>query len=83
MSKEKQIDLRCEDCPHKQVLGRYGNKTKEVFCNHPNGKYIDAYFKQHNISKYPSFLGYINAKGDFPVKKSPKWCPLKMKGGEE
>lgn len=82
MSRDRMIKPRCEDCPHKQALGRYGNKTKEVFCNHPDRGYIQTYFEQHNISKFPTFLGYINAKGVFPVKQSPKWCPLKKEGGE-
>lgn len=83
MSKEKRINFRCEDCPYKQELRSYGNRTKNVYCNHPNRKYIEEYFREHRISKYPTFLGYVNTKGVFPVKKSPKWCPLKIKGGAE
>lgn len=83
MNREKRIDLMCEDCPHKQLLHKYGNKTKEVYCNHPDKRHIIAYFEQNKIKKFPSFIGFINAKGDFPVKKAPKWCPLRSKGGEE
>jgi hypothetical protein len=83
MSKEKQINFICKECPHKVEFQSYGNRTKNVYCEHPDKKYISEYFEQHGISKYPTFLGYINTKGIFPVKKSPKWCPLKKKGGAE
>ena len=82
MSREKQIEFRCKECPYKRVFRRHGNCTAEVNCEHPDKKYIVEYFEQHEISKFPTFLGYINSKGVFPVKKSPKWCPLKKKGGE-
>ena len=83
MSKEIQNNFICKECPHKVEFRSYGNKTKEVFCEHHDKEYINEYFKQHGISKFPSFLGYVNSKGDFPVKKSPKWCPLKKEGGAE
>ena len=74
----------CKDCPYKQEFRRNGNSTKEVMCRHPDYEYIHEYFETHQIRKYYGFLGFINSKGDFPVKKSPKWCPLKKeKGGEQ
>jgi hypothetical protein len=73
----------CKDCPYKREYGKIGNITKWVRCGHSDQEYIRAYFETHNISKAIGFIGYINGKGVFPVKKSPKWCPLKWKGGAE
>jgi len=73
----------CKDCPHKQVLRSGNNATHSVFCNHPNQQYINKYFKEHGIHKMQGFLGFINSRGDFQIKKSPAWCPLKQKEQNE
>lgn len=76
--------MNCKECPYKKEWRKLGNSTAEVMCRHPDSKYIREYFEKHNIRKSEGFLGYINSKGVFPVKKSPKWCPLKReKGGAE
>ena len=67
----------CKDCPHKKEYHRGTNTTKGVYCEHPNSEYIRKFFTEHNIRKYEGFLGFINSNGDFPIKKCPKWCPLK------
>ena len=74
----------CKECPYAKVYRKYGNTTASVMCSHPDHDYIHNYFKEHNISKYEGFIGFINSKGIFPVKKSPAWCPFKAekKGGE-
>lgn len=72
----------CKECPHKREYRRGGNTTKEVMCRHPDTDYIRSYFEEHHIRKYEGFLGYVNSKGVFPVKKSPKWCPLKRSDTE-
>lgn len=71
----------CKECPHKREYRKYGNSTKEVMCKHPDRDYIHRYFIIHNIRKFEGFIGYVNSKGIFPIKKSPAWCPLKQKGG--
>lgn len=73
----------CKECPYKKEFQRYGNATSAVSCEHPNKEHINQYFKEHGIQKMQGFLGFTNCKGDFPIKKSPKWCPLKIaeKGG--
>lgn len=72
----------CKNCPHKKEYRRKANIAKEVLCNHPDREYIHHFFIEHNIRKYEGFVGFINSRGDFPIKKCPKWCPLK-KGGAE
>ena len=73
----------CKDCPYKKEYRRNFNSTKGVMCVHPDKEYIRKYFKDRNIKKYQGFIGFINSKGIFPVKKSPMWCPLKQKGSGE
>lgn len=68
----------CKSCEHcKDYSGVY-NKRREYYCTHPNRKYIDEYFKIHNIKKSPAFIGFSKTDGSFPVKKKPKWCPLEQ-----
>lgn len=71
--------MNCKDCNHKREFQKLGNRTKSVICAHPNKKYIRDYFEKNRLSKMEGFLGFIDTKGTFPVKKSPKWCPLKIK----
>jgi len=73
--------MNCKDCPHKQIQHRLGNTTKNVFCKHTDQRYIIEYFDKHRLKKAYGFIGYINSKGDFPVKKAPKWCPLLAEKG--
>lgn len=72
----------CKECPFQKQYRRHFNSTREVMCEHPDKEYIRKYFKEHNIRKYEGFIGFVNSKGVFPIKKSPAWCPLKRKGGE-
>lgn len=67
----------CKECPHRREINRFGNTTSEVWCKHPDYDFIYKYFKEHNISKAVGFIGFVNSKGVFPIKKSPKWCPFK------
>lgn len=69
--------MNCKECPHKKEFRKGGNTTKEVMCRHPDRDYIVNYFREHRIRKFEGFLGYVNSKGEFPIKTSPKWCPLK------
>lgn len=68
--------MTCKECPHKKILTKYGNTTSSVYCEHPDQEYIVQYFDTHRISKMPGFIGFINSKREFPIKKYPKWCPL-------
>lgn len=72
----------CNDCPYKEIYRKYGNSTKEVMCQHPDKEYVRKYYKEHDIRKFEGFIGFINSKGVFPIKGSPKWCPLKQRGGD-
>lgn len=73
--------MNCKNCKHMKAYRKFGNATQIAFCEHPDKEYIRTYFKEHRIRKYEGYLGFINSKGVFPIKTSPKWCPLK-KGGE-
>lgn len=68
--------VKCEECQYKEEYRKFGNSRSEVMCRHPDGKYIYQYFKEHGIRKYEGFIGYVNSKGIFPIKKAPAWCPL-------
>ena len=72
----------CKECSYKREFRRVGNRTVSVTCEHPNKEYIRNYFKQNDIHKMEGFLGFIDSKGNFPIKKSPKWCPLKERDAE-
>ena len=61
--------MKCKDCPYVKNIGN------SVYCNHENQMHIIEYFIKNNMLKAPGFLGYCR-KG-FPIKTSPKWCPLK------
>lgn len=83
---DKKLDTHekiCKVCPYKREIHLSGNSTKQVYCEYPDKDYIRQFFKKHGISKMEGFLGFINSKGDFPIKKSPKWCPLKQKEGAD
>lgn len=67
----------CKECQHKKVIRRFGNTTAEVYCEHPNKQYINVYFRENRIRKMQGFIGFVNSQGVFPLKKAPKWCPLK------
>lgn len=73
----RKTGMICKECPHKKVLQRFPNTTKDVWCCHQDQEYVRLYFKEHKIRKAEGFIGFVNSKGDFPIKKSPKWCPLK------
>lgn len=75
--------MNCKDCRYKRESQRFGNRTKSVTCENPNKEYIRDYFEKNRISKMEGFLGFIDTKGNFPVKKSPKWCPLKAEKENE
>lgn len=53
---------------------------KGRLCKHPDGEKIQKYFDENNIKKMPGFIGFLKADGSFPVKKTPKWCPLNSGG---
>lgn len=72
------MEHKCRECEFCKIT-RFGSNTRsEVFCEHPNKDYIWEYCRKHNISKYPSFLGYTKKfSKECPVKTSPAWCPFK------
>ena len=74
--------MNCKECKYAQVFSKGTNARKDVYCEHPNQEYIYKYFEENRIQKMPCFLGFTSIKGEFPIKRSPKWCPLK-KGGAE
>lgn len=52
------------------------------WCEHPNQKYIQDYFKKKRMVKSAGFLGFGKsiAENTLPIKKAPAWCPYKKKG---
>lgn len=73
----------CKECQYKKAIKRFGNTTTQVFCDHPEKQYIRKCFQENHINKAEGFLGFINSKGEFPIKKAPKWCPLKAERSAE
>lgn len=63
-------ECMCIDCPFcKQYF------TNGRYCNHKNQKYIKKYFKNNNMKKMPGFIGFLKVNSEFPIKRTPKWCP--------
>ena len=72
----------CKECPYmKELHGRFG-VTKQIWCNHLDQDHIRSYFEEHLIKKAVGFIGFTNSEGKFPIKGSPKWCPLKRSDTE-
>ena len=72
--------MNCKECQWKKAYRKGYNATQTVFCEHPNKEHIEKYFKDNCIHKMLAFIGFIDSKGEFPIKTAPKWCPLKVKG---
>ena len=68
--------VNCSNCKHYRTNWR--SSRTEVFCRAENQEYINKYFTEHKIKKMPGFIGYAN-RDVFPVKRTPKWCPLNDK----
>ena len=64
----------CDNCEH---CSSYLNSTRRSFhCKHPDQEYIHTYFREHKISKMPSFIGFGENFQKVPKnKRTPKWCP--------
>lgn len=71
------IDIRCKVCEYCYELKKTGNTKSAFYCNHPNQRYIEDYFKKKRMVKAPGFLNYGNVGETVPIKTSPKWCPRK------
>lgn len=69
------LQPKCQGCMHCKSVQKYGNKNALLFCNHPNQEFIQDYFKENKLKKMAGFLGFWSYS-TFPIKKSPKWCPI-------
>ena len=74
---------KCE-CDKCEYCHGYSRVTRKGYhCEHPNQRYIDDYFREHDIRKMSGFIGYGKALESVPGNKTtPKWCPKKLKGEE-
>lgn len=69
---------KCE-CNKCEYMKCYRHDSRSSFqCCHPNQQFIDDYFKEHEISKMPGFIGFSKPWESVPINKTtPKWCPKK------
>lgn len=71
-------ECKCKTCEYMFQYFTQGAhpKRKAVWCK-GDEEYIEKYFNEHKINKAKGFIGFHNVyKKDFPVTKTPKWCPL-------
>lgn len=84
--------ITCRHCPYMEMFGRaqetknnYGLKGPrgECLCKHPKAE--ETFHKVLPDShRYPTFIDYTPPGEVYPaLKTSPRWCPLRMKGGLE
>lgn len=72
--------IKCSECEFCKSIRPYGNSRSAFSCNHPDQNYIERYFREHKISKFPGFLNFGKAWSDeVPLKTSPALCPKKRK----
>jgi len=71
---------KCENCQYKEELRNPRTGTAHCYCKHPDQEYIQDFLKARMSNRYPGFIGFRRGNGEFPVKGSPKWCPLKKDG---
>ena len=71
--KDKCKCVGCAYCKKYKTNG-FGSRY-EVHCKTDNQDFINNYFSKHKIQKMPGFIGFEN-RGVFPIKRTPKWCPL-------
>ena len=65
----------CKKCLHCEC--RKSNKSGQNFyyCGHPDQKYIQGYFKCHDLeAKLTGFIGIVKRE------ISPDWCPFRKRG---
>lgn len=76
--------IRCSGCEHCGFLSPLRGSRNSFHCGHPDGSYINKYFREHGIRKMPGFLGYGKPYSrEVPVKTSPAWCPRKQERHEK
>lgn len=69
---------KCIECKYAKSED-YGAKRYNVFCRHPNQKYIIEYCMKNRVGKMPGFICFTKPFDPEPtIKTSPKWCPLKV-----
>lgn len=71
-------ECKCKSCPHMKSFRKPGNRRSEYCCEHPNQRHILEWFKEKKIQKMVGFLAY--GKGELPLKRTPKWCPIEAEG---
>jgi len=80
MNNYKNSDARCINCKYcmgyKTSASVLQHARTGYHCQHPNQKYIIDYFEEHKIQKQHGFIGFSKTDRSFPVKRTPKWCPI-------
>lgn len=72
----------CDKCEYCSAIRR--DTRKGFYCEHPNQRYINDYFKEKDIQKMPGFVGFGEKFADVPKNKTtPKWCPKKAPAAVE
>ena len=71
--------IDCKTCKYKREYFSPNSRLpmRHVWCD-ADYTYIHEYFVAHKIKKIEGYIGIYNInKEEFPLKKTPKWCPLK------
>lgn len=66
----------CEYCKSYQTKGNKFAKRTAYHCKHPDQKAIKQFFDEHKMIKMIGFIGFSKTDGGFPIKRTPKWCPI-------
>lgn len=72
--------IKCSECEYcGKYYGSHGIFARgRFFCDHPDQKYINKFFKDNRLSSTPGFICYgIVRSDDMSLKTSPRWCPKK------
>ena len=77
MSKTKCKCISCLYCKIFHVNTLHGIR-KEVFCKAPDQRSVIRYFEKYKPGEIYGFIGFVIHEV-FPLKKTPKWCPIGRK----
>lgn len=84
----KEVAPRCSECDFAELTGRANRNTLNRYNGGPRGycycKHPDAEecFKTSGSYSAACFIGFTRPGGCEPtIKTSPRWCPLRKRGG--
>ena len=77
----KMESCKCPTCFYLLTRHKFGTVRTECRCGHPDKRFIDEFFESHKLQKEPGFICFRHP-GEFPLKRTPKWCPRKRSAEE-